>query len=714
MFHEAFGLNDFDTDALEQALLETSAHGYLTDLHSRMLRTLTQNRQISFDNWLVYLRKEFVKRSPEQNPWKDTIDEEPIDYDDFSIETKIMILTNLCEWQLDDPERFRQSLKEDDDLSYEWRVMPIGYDSNDRTYWLFDDNRLYRENPPLPPKASKKKAPVAAPVKSTKPAPRQGTRRSTRGQKDAAEPEPEPELEFVPPPTTEGVDWEPLCVTRQEWEEFAVVFKRSKHPAEKALYTLVNNDILPKVVEDLMAKEKERQKLEAVANRKRSSRIVIRELEIQEKARLEAIRQQELAEAAERRKQELRERREERERQQQHHLREQRLKEREDRLKARENSLRQQHERKRQHLMKEAKAREERMNRRLNGSSAKDSSEGTSTREQSQDVEEEEDWVFDCVCGVFGTNLDDGELMIACNKCNVWQHVACLKQDYAVQGKKEVDWEKVDFVCQRCLKKAEDRKRRREQKKLNGATSASSRDSSMEIRTPQANGMDVDMKPIKSQPMQPPVHSLPSNTSIPYQQHVVPIVSAVHPLDGTRAVQHPLPSSTPIQPTQPYPPQPMPYQSYQPITQYPKPQTLPPPQNLQPYPSHHTQGPTASFDHPHHQQQHQLPVHATSMGHSAHNRQPMVYASPYPSQHQQPPFHPGYPVSHAHMQPPSQHGYPPAQGPAQSYQPAYPGTYTPSQHAVNGHGLQKPQPPAAAPVPGWNYPSSQPYRQQDS
>ncbi|KAF9158153.1 hypothetical protein DFQ26_007932 [Actinomortierella ambigua] len=586
MFHEAFGLNDFDTDALEQALLESSAHGYLTDLHSRMLRTLTQNRQISadpallffhilllfgasFDNWLVYLRREFVKRSPEQNPWGDMEDDEPIDYDDLSLETKVMILTNLCEWQLDDPERFRQSLKEDDELSYEWRVMPIGYDSNGRTYWLFDDNRLYRENPPPPPKASKKKAPASTPAKVSKPVPRQGTRRSTRAQKDLIEPENDVEPEFIPPPTTEGVDWEPLCVTRQEWEEFAAVFKRSKHPEEKALYTVVNYDILPKVLEDLMTKERERQKLEAVANRKRSSRIVIRELEIQEKARLEAIRQQELAEAAERRKRELRERREDRERLQQDHLREQRLKEREERLKARETVVRQQHERKLQQHLKEAKAREDRINRRLNGSGIKEGSEGSSTREPSQDVEEEESWVFDCVCGVFGTNLDDGELMIACNKCNVWQHVACLKQDYAEQGKKQVDWEKVDFICQRCQKKAEERKRRREQKKLNGSASATdSRDSSMEIRTPQANGMDVEMKPVTPQPIQPSIHSLPSAAPFKYQQHHIPIVPTSHSTDATKAAQHSLPLAMPVQPIQPFPPQHMSYQAnqaYQPV-----------------------------------------------------------------------------------------------------------------------------------------------------
>ncbi|KAG0237122.1 hypothetical protein BGW42_001698 [Actinomortierella wolfii] len=692
-----------------------------------MLRTLTQNRQISFDNWLVYLRKEFVKRSPEQNPWMDLEDGTSINYNDLPIETKVMILTNLCEWQLDDPERFRQSLKEDDELSFEWRVVPIGYDSNDRTYWLFDDNRLFRENPPPPPKSSKKKTPTSAQTKPSRPAPRQGTRRSTRGQKEQIDPDPEQEEDFVPPPTTEGVDWEPLCITRQEWEEFAPVFKRSKHPAEKALYTLVNNDILPKVLEDLTAKEKERQKLEAIANRKRSSRIVIRELEMQEKARLEAIRQQELEEAARRRRQELNERREERERQQQLQLRERRLKEREERLRARENALRQQHERKRQQQLKEAKAREERKNRRLNGGVIKEESDGTSTREQSQDVEEEEDWVFDCVCGVYGTNLDDGELMIACNKCNVWQHVACLKQDYADQGKKEIDWEKIDFVCQRCQKKAEDRKRRREQKKLNSTASASdSRDSSVEVRTPQANGIDVEMKSAKPHPVQPVIHSLPPTIPIKYQQHSVPIAPTSYPMDPARAVQHPLTSPAPVQP---YISPPIPYQPYQSAPQYPKTQPPPPPHVLQPYPTPHSQEGAAPFDHrAQPPQQHPQPVpirqptaHITSVGQVPPNGQAMAYASPYSTHHQQQqqhqhqrPVHPGYPPTHSYAQA-TQYGYPSAEGLTQTYHVEYSTAYPSAQHP-NGHGLQQPQPAPAvpAPAPGWNYPASQSYRQQDS
>jgi hypothetical protein len=110
------------------------------------------------------------------------------------------------------------------------------------------DNRLYRENPPV--KANNKKAKqtsTKAALQKSAPDNRRGTRRSTRGQKIE---ESEPEPEFETPPITPGVQWEPVCITQQEWEEFASLFRRSKHPDEKALHNLVNDDILPKVLGD--------------------------------------------------------------------------------------------------------------------------------------------------------------------------------------------------------------------------------------------------------------------------------------------------------------------------------------------------------------------------------------------------------------------------------------------------------------------------------
>lgn len=46
--------------------------------------------------------------------------------------------------------------------------------------------------------------------------------------------------------------------------------------------------------------------------------------------------------------------------------------------------------------------------------------------------------------------------MIACGRCNVWQHIACLQQDEEAEtgsaGRSMKEWESIDFVCRHCLK----------------------------------------------------------------------------------------------------------------------------------------------------------------------------------------------------------------------------------------------------------------------
>jgi hypothetical protein len=49
-----------------------------------------------------------------------------------------------------------------------------------------------------------------------------------------------------------------------------------------------------------------------------------------------------------------------------------------------------------------------------------------------------------CVCGVVTVVMDDEEKMIACDKCNVWQHIACMGE--AVPEDPEND----PYSCQVC------------------------------------------------------------------------------------------------------------------------------------------------------------------------------------------------------------------------------------------------------------------------
>ncbi|KAJ4799242.1 PHD finger protein [Rhynchospora pubera] len=54
-----------------------------------------------------------------------------------------------------------------------------------------------------------------------------------------------------------------------------------------------------------------------------------------------------------------------------------------------------------------------------------------------------ENWVVDCSCGA---RDDDGERMLACDRCGVWQHTRC-------SGIKDSDEVPATFVCRKCVKK---------------------------------------------------------------------------------------------------------------------------------------------------------------------------------------------------------------------------------------------------------------------
>lgn len=166
-------------------------------------------------------------------------------------------------------------------------------------YYILDDNRLYRRD-----------TVSAASKLRVKPKPK--SRKRTK----LASPE---ELEPKPPDSTKSVvgNWKCVCVTLQQWEDFSTQLASSKHPDERALYRHVKEDILPHLRKEneerqqlFFEEQKERLRQEAVANRKRSSRVdarMIRKREEEEKAE-EARREHERKrhELAEKRKTEIR------------------------------------------------------------------------------------------------------------------------------------------------------------------------------------------------------------------------------------------------------------------------------------------------------------------------------------------------------------------------------------------------------------------------
>lgn len=181
------------------------------------------------------------------------------------------------------------------------RVEPLGWDREGRTLFVLDDNRLYRQtDPPPPPPPSKAKS--KAKKKKTK-----GTRSSKRRKTETPPPEDGEEDENDAKPAVDaeddglgGAKWECLCITLEEYQAYMGTLRRSKDVDEQELYQNLDNDVLPIIerqAEEQAKKEARRMKeLEVqmkLATAKRSSRI---------SSRVEKQREAEAAAEAERKR----------------------------------------------------------------------------------------------------------------------------------------------------------------------------------------------------------------------------------------------------------------------------------------------------------------------------------------------------------------------------------------------------------------------------
>ncbi|KAJ7573884.1 hypothetical protein C8J56DRAFT_980759 [Mycena floridula] len=150
-----------------------------------------------------------------------------------------------------------------------------------------------------------------------------------------SEEQPEPEPEEVEKPEVEQkpedfsipegfVEWETICVTLYEWEHIVERWQAATHYAEKALYKALTKTIVPIITEELWEIERKRRLEDAVVQRKRSSRITVKE-NAKEEARLAMKRKEEEAERMGRaRRAEARQMKDEAERQRRELIREQR------------------------------------------------------------------------------------------------------------------------------------------------------------------------------------------------------------------------------------------------------------------------------------------------------------------------------------------------------------------------------------------------------
>lgn len=109
-----------------------------------------------------------------------------------------------------------------------------GYDRHGNTYYILDDNRLYRRTPfkeatapprkkvqPKQPKGRKRKRVSATVEQSTWSTPTDGV--------------------------NEGMKWSCVCITLQEWEPFVAGLGSSKYEDESALYKYLDREVLPEI-----------------------------------------------------------------------------------------------------------------------------------------------------------------------------------------------------------------------------------------------------------------------------------------------------------------------------------------------------------------------------------------------------------------------------------------------------------------------------------
>ncbi|ORZ16229.1 hypothetical protein BCR42DRAFT_451200 [Absidia repens] len=511
----------FSTEDLEGMLLDTSRRYQLEELIIRMLRLLTRNRFVSTTTWQEYFSREWDRREPDDaNPFyitekgpskattimnnQDTVtqnetsanksDDGSRSFFDLSTKSRLTLLNTLCEWQLDDPERLREHMNSEEDAT-QWRVDPIGYDTKGNTFWLFDDNRLYKEAAPL----NKKKAMNRKKKKSIPQSTRQNLRRSTRTITTVAS-EHDENLEEEEEDEEEWTPWKLVCMTVDEWQQFPQKYGKSKHIQDQQFHQLLIDDVLPKVIPVIEEHEKNRKKQEALAYRKRSSRILVRELEALEHHQAVSndlsSPEKTLSRSEQRR---LQKEADEKERQ---------VKAREERILERERKLFAKAQAEERAAEKARLDRERRLQRRhgdapidndmdgneylivdqesspqqdfkiiLTVADPKKKSTSKSKKKVTKEVkkkkaaddhtlgkrkrgrkpkvrlqEDDESWIFNCTCGVFGRNIDDGTPMIACERCNEWQHIACLRQSGQVDTRLK-SFDDLTFICRRCTDK---------------------------------------------------------------------------------------------------------------------------------------------------------------------------------------------------------------------------------------------------------------------
>lgn len=443
---------DFDIEILENECLKPQPSEKLPQIGLALLKHVSSFKGLTPDIFDEYTRRQYMAKAPHRNPFG--IEEAPNKFNDFDVVTKIKVLQQLSLWTLNNPNTIRERLNATDSEQTTWRIEPYGWDSEDRTLILLDDNRLYRQTDPPPPPEPSKPKPKPKPKKT------RGTRNSKRFKPSTPEAdesiiENDDGGDEVAQDTDDGLGgmkWECLCITLEDYHDYINSMRKSKDPNEKDLITRLQVEVIPEI--ESRAEEKARQEARRAKERevelklataKRSSRIAHK---IEKQKHVDEAEEEErkrLADLAMAKAEQDKQRKLEEESNSRRQTREQRIREREAKRILHEEELRKMKEESEQlggsdarlserHLVREMKRRQQEL-------------------EEIQRLQEDE-WFFDCeVCGAGGDKFDDGSHSIACEKCNVWQHSKC----HGITEKR-AERDDFHFVCKRCIRKEEEAK----------------------------------------------------------------------------------------------------------------------------------------------------------------------------------------------------------------------------------------------------------------
>ncbi|KAI3331927.1 hypothetical protein HD806DRAFT_478814 [Xylariaceae sp. AK1471] len=435
--------DNIDIDDLEAECLKPQST-VLVDIGLALLKFVSSHRGLTHDLFDEYTRRQYVAKAPDRNPFG--VGESPAKFNDFDALLKVRVLQQLTQWVMLHPERIREKMDEQKPSDQtEWRIEPTGWDSEDRTYYILDDNRLYRLTPApstLPPawkpKRNTKKAKAAA--RASK---RRRTSRSAAQNRDSIDNDLTSDPEEIPEPEDDGLggaNWECLGVSLNDIQSFLATIRKTRDDNEKILKSAIEDHLLPILEKQeesrkrkALQREKELLNLEKLAHAKRSSRIA-------SKAEQQKLQENAREEEEKRRREEIAAKKAEQKRLKSERDHDLRARSREERLKERE-ARRLQHEEELAQLSEDSKS--------LGGdnrlSERRLKAEIDKNKRVLQELEDEaDDWIFDCVCGVYG-QIDDGTHSVACERCNVWQHSKCVGI-----SEEEADRDDFHFICKSC------------------------------------------------------------------------------------------------------------------------------------------------------------------------------------------------------------------------------------------------------------------------